>query len=342
MEVQAMSNKMKIGLLSPFFLPISGYEEAADQLNVDLVIVTPQRIDWKNHGVYGLVYNGQAWEEETVALPRSLYNRYYGPKPKIVSRIEAVIGKNKVFNHITRFDKWMIHQLLMASPLKGHLPVTAPYTPEDVVKYLERFKRLIVKPTSGRLGTKIYLVAEDQGVYYLYHGTRSPVRHFYLLEDLLSNVKSLVDEEFLLQQYVPLASIDGRIFDVRLLAQKNGHGVWQISGMLSRMALSYSYVTNVTQAILPVQEVLRRAFPYRYFIPRLTELGIMAAQTIEASVGSLGELSVDLGIDENGNIWIIELNAKPMKDTFRALGHDLLMQEIYLQPLLYARHLATT
>ena len=335
-----MSNKVQIGLLSPFFQPIPAYEGPARDLGVDLVLVTAKRIDWKRHEVDGLVYDGQAWEERTVPLPPSLYNRYYGPKPKVVSRLETIIGRNKIFNHVTRFDKWEIHQLLGQSGLKDHLPATAPYSPENLGWFLRRFAQAVLKPASGQLGNRIYLVRSEQGVYYLHHGTKSPVAHFRSFADLVLGLEAAVDSEFIVQEFIHLAAVGRRVFDIRLLVQKNGSGIWQVTGMLSRLAASYSFVTNLCQVICPAEEALDRAFPGANLLPVLKGLSLKAAQAAETSLGSLGELSVDFGLDEQGGVWIVELNAKPMKSTFAALGDDLLLQEVYLQPLRYALYLA--
>ncbi|NMB19264.1 MAG: hypothetical protein GX979_00220 [Firmicutes bacterium] len=336
-----MSPKTQIGLLSPFFKPIPGYEEAAQDLNVDLVIVTPRRIDWMNHKVHGLVYNGQRWEEEDVPLPPSLYNRYYGPKPKVVSRLETILGKNKVFNHVTRFDKWWIHQLLAGTSLKTYLPKTSLYTPQRLLDYLSRFKQVILKSAHGQLGTRVYLVVADGEYLHLHQGTLSPVISFRSTDELLEHLEPALSPDFLLQQYIPLASIDGRAFDLRLLLQKGQTGTWEIPGVLSRLAMRHAYVTNICQAILFGEDALRSAFPGRNIMPELVDVSIRVAHIVEGSLGSLGELSVDFGLDFEGKVWIIELNAKPMKHMFADLGDMHLTRTIYCQPLLYALYLAS-
>ncbi|MNJ68961.1 Endospore coat-associated protein YheD [compost metagenome] len=41
---------------------------------------------------------------------------------------------------------------------------------------------------------------------------------------------------------------------------------------------------------------------------------LLIARQIEKGTGyTLGEMSMDLGIDKEGNIWFFEANAKPMK-----------------------------
>jgi hypothetical protein len=50
---------------------------------------------------------------------------------------------------------------------------------------------------------------------------------------------------------------------------------------------------------------------------------------------------VDFGLDEQGRIWIIELNGKPMKSMFSALGDARLMKTVYERPICYALHLCS-
>src|SRR5690554_5661326 len=112
-----MRNRTTVGLLSPYLAPFSAYEQAANDLNLALVVVTPQRILWGTRRVRGLVWGGTKWQERIVPLPLSMYNRFYGPEPVIVSRLEKIIGQNKIFIHLTQFDKWEAHNILAASEL---------------------------------------------------------------------------------------------------------------------------------------------------------------------------------------------------------------------------------
>ncbi|NMB00743.1 MAG: YheC/YheD family protein [Firmicutes bacterium] len=337
-----MTAKAQIGLLTPFFRPIEGYQTAAVNVNIDLVVVTPNRINWQTNEVDALLYNGHEWVPSTVPIPKAIYNRYYGPKPKVINRLELIIGKNKVFNHITRFDKWKTHEALASSALKSHLPNTVPYDPEHLKDFLGSFGEVILKPARGQCGKEIYLLKVKQGIYHLHQGTKSPVASFHSWHNLLAGLEVLTKKDFLLQKFIPLATFDGRIFDVRLLLQKDGQGDWQVSGALTRLALRYSYVTNICHAIVSAQDTLKKVFPADDIMSELERISIEAARSLEEPFGSLGELSVDFGLDQQAKTWIIELNAKPMKSLFGSLGQPQLMSAIYEQPLRYALHLATT
>lgn len=337
-----MAEQRRIGLLTPFFQPIPAYGGPASRLGVELAIVTPRRINWSTEEVEALVWDGASWQLATVPLPRAFYNRFYGPKPQVVNRLELLVGKNKVFNHVTRFDKLTIHQALSRSPLLPHLPRSQRYSPEGLRELLKDLGEVILKPRTGQLGLLIYLIRKRGKRVLVHHGTQSPIATFGGVDELLTWLEEVADSGWLIQQFIPAAAIDGRIFDVRILVQKDAAGTWQPSGALSRVALRYSYITNVSQAILPAARALEQAFPETSFLPQLEELSLKAAQLAEGALGSLGEVSVDFCLDTAGKIWIIELNGKPMKSMFGALGATELVKRVYERPLSYALHLCST
>lgn len=333
--------KQRIGLLTPFFQPIPAYAQPAAELGVDLVIVTPPRIDWQKQQVEALLFDGGNWIQQTVPLPRAYYNRFYGPKPKVVNRLELLVGRNKVFNHITRFDKLAVHQALDQSDLQDHLPKTYPYGHKRLLQLLAQGKQVILKLRTGQLGTGIYLIRKKGRKTYVHLGTSSPLASFSSAEELLAWLEVVADDAWLLQEFISLARLDGRPFDVRILVQKDGCGNWLATAALSRTALRYSYVTNLSHAILPASSVLSQVFPGLRLLPKLEALSLRAAAAAEQALGSLGEISVDFGLDQEGRIWIIELNGKPMKTLFRNLEAPELVNTVYAQPLRYALHLCS-
>lgn len=336
-----MNRKPTIGLLTPIFLPIPGYERPALDLDVELVIVTPRKIDWRNAAVSGLNWNGQTWSERRMPLPKAYYNRYYGPKPAVVDRLEAIVGKNKVFNHITRFNKWVIHNLLQPSSLNGLLPETAVYSPAALKMFLKRYSRVILKPADGNLGYGVYLITQEEHKFGIHHGGKYPIASFKTFQELLNRLDKVVTGNFLIQEFISSAKLNGRIFDLRCLVQKNGKGRWEVTGTISRVAKRYSYLTNLPHNIIDTRTVIEQVFPQKGLLLELKEISIKGARIVETHLGSLGELSVDFALDNEGKIWIIELNSKPMKNMFRELNDAHMLKRVYEAPLEYARFLAT-
>ena len=69
-------------------------------------------------------------------------------------------------------------------------------------------------------------------------------------------------------------------------------------------------------SIANVHQVLTTVFPknHDYIYRRLKRTAIGIAQSIEQGYqSSLGEMSMDIGIEKNGRMWFFEANAKPMK-----------------------------
>lgn len=337
-----MKTTVTVGLLAPFFAPITGYEEVARDLRVNLVVVTPKKIHWVTRQVEGLVWNGRSWASQLVSLPKAMYNRFYSSKPQVIYPLERLLGQNQIFNHITQFDKIELHDILVNSELSPFIPPSEPYNPQIVATYLKKYDALIVKPRRGHLGYKVLLVRCDSQGFHLHQGSKSPISSYSSPEELLVKLNELVSSDYLLQQFIPFATLEGRIFDLRALVQKDERGLWTVTGLISRVALSYSYITNISQAIIPGETALKQAFPHTDLVTTIKEISKKGAQIAEQSLGSLGEISVDFALDNQGKIWIIELNGKPMKAIFKELGDLELLKRVYQMPLAYARYLATT
>lgn len=336
-----MEKTVTIGLLAPAFMPLTGYEETARDLGLRLAVVTPQKIRWTTRQVDALIWQDNRWHNKVTSLPTSMYNRFYSPKQPFIDAIEKIIGRDKIFNHITRFDKWEMHTILENSLLRRYMPPTALYSSQSLQDYLKRYDSVILKPRLGHLGYQILLIQQDSSGYYLHHGSKYPVASYSNLQDLNKQLSQHLSTDYLIQQFIPFSTLDGRVFDVRALVQKGATGTWEVTGLISRIALKYSYVTNISVQVIPGEEALLKAFPNLDLLAPLVKASIKGAQIVEQSLGSLGEISVDFAFDEQGTMWIIELNGKPMKSIFKELNDPITLKKVYNTPLAYARYLAT-
>ena len=106
---------------------------------------------------------------------------------------------------------------------------------------------------------------------------------------------------------------------LRALVQKNQRGQWDISGIGARIAGSISITTHVPRggSIEDPEKLLVGAFGQEEaskLLIKTRNTALMIARQIErGSRRSLVEMSLDLGVDQEGNIWFFEANAKPMK-----------------------------
>jgi hypothetical protein len=65
-----------------------------------------------------------------------------------------------------------------------------------------------------------------------------------------------------------------------------------------------------------------------------------AVSTIEEEYGTFGELGIDVAIDRDYNIWFIESNSKPAKDTIIKSGSQEDVESAFLPPFKYAKYLS--
>ena len=230
---RAGSNPFTTGQSEAFSEIIS----VAQRLNCLAYVFSPFDIDWSRNAVWGYRFNAKnypgEWERQLFPLPTVIYNRI--PNRKIENRKEI---KNLLLSLQQKYgmrffnpcflDKWKIHKILFnEKQLLSFLPVTRKLDGPDVIrKMLERFDSVYLKPSANSLGTDILRVfKKNGGKYYFIHQCLNQHHR----EGIVTDCQSIMDElplsseshEYLVQQAIPLAEIDGHPFDLRLLVQKN-------------------------------------------------------------------------------------------------------------------------
>ncbi|WP_100401098.1 YheC/YheD family protein [Bacillus sp. FJAT-44742] len=167
-----MEKKPLIGILVRKPIKLRNYE-MAKSLNIDLLVFTPKGINWTKKKIRGWFFNGHSWQRKSCPFPSAVYNRRYSANKNLVTKLEKIIGKGKVFNTITWLDKWVTHQILQKSSIKSYLPHTSLYQSENFLDLLTTYRKLILKPCKGSLGKQVYLVElTDDNKYKLYINTQ--------------------------------------------------------------------------------------------------------------------------------------------------------------------------
>ena len=132
-------------------------------------------------------------------------------------------------------------------------------------------------------------------------------------------VKEKGSAHYIVQQAITLATHHNRPFDLRVLLQKNSRGGWAITGIGARLAGARSITTHVPRggSIEEPSSMLESTFGAERAVAILksvpTTALLIARQIERASQLTLGEMSMDLGVDDNGGLWFFEANARPMK-----------------------------
>lgn len=265
-----------------------------------------------------------------------------------MQRLESILGEEKCFNRVTHLNKWDIQQLLVHSELYCHIPGTWMYNSELLKEQIIEKKSLIVKPCYGSQGRRVYLLVHTEDkVFHIYQDTLTPIYTTINEHSFYQEVNHLIGKTpFIMQGVIKLARVDNQMADIRILMQKNKMGIWTYTKGICRVAPPHFFITNRSEDIRELEEVLetwyRDPIEREQVYQKVISISIRAVQLIEDGIGGMGELGLDLAIDQNGAVWIIEINGKPQKKLYYKLkgNNDKDIDLVYKLPMDYAYYLS--
>ncbi|HYG57073.1 MAG TPA: YheC/YheD family protein [Symbiobacteriaceae bacterium] len=294
------------------------------------------------------------WATREVGLPAVVWNRYYRKDEEALIRAFMRLGIPLV--NEGALSKWDAYEwLTQDSALLPHLPETRLLEGARTVKeMLGRYPVVFLKPSVGSIGRGIVRVHVDPGglmcLAYVPAGSKE-LQEIYATPDQLERwvAQRNPPGQYIVQQGLDLAVYEGRPADVRVLAQKDGRGIWRVTGMGCRVAARGRFTANLHTGGqgVPVEQLAEALFAGQAnrqarLKTDLSALSLTTAIQVEAAIGSMGELGLDFGVDTAGKIWCIEQNAQPGRGIFEHLGRKDLWETAFRRPVQYARHLATT
>jgi hypothetical protein len=302
----------------------------ARRLGALVYVFTAEEINWGKSSTRAYLYNAKQkqWISiEDFPLPDVVYNRIPYRQDENREEVRNAIQKLRANPNIrmlnmTFFNKWDLYQALS----KDHR--VAKYVPETIqLKNFEEFKSMVVnhpllylKPKSGKAGQGIMAIESKNGGFLLRQSRKNRLiqRWYRRVGSVWHDLKRKINGNYVIQQGVLLSQHENRPFDIRVLVQKDANGGWGISGIGIRIAGKNSITTHVPRGgtIAKPEVVLKQMFSeeqYSLFMSNLREAVIRIAESLERRFEHLGELSMDIGLTQDGKIWFFEANAKPMK-----------------------------
>lgn len=313
----------------------------ADGARVVAYVFTPDRIQWDTLTARGHYRQRGRWCQALLPLPDVVYDRvatrHHEALPEVVETkrqlAEVVPGGYFPPGFL---GKLHAHTLLSDHPaLVSHLPDTAPFSVENLERMLRRYGVVYLKPDGGSLGQGIIRARRLPGGRCAYRFARAGGGRARSPQALAARLQPILEKRaYLVQQGIRVATYGGRLFDVRVLAQKNASGRWRITRTYARVAGRGRVVSNICRGGtgLGMRRVVRRAAANRTML----RLGHEVPPALEEALGHpLGELGIDLGVTRGGKVFILEVNAKPYRMTW-GWGSG----PTFRHPLAYARYLA--
>lgn len=302
----------------------------AAQKNIFMYFFYAHEVDWNHQRVKGLLYdtsikNGK-WRKAGFCLPDIVYNRISFRHKEETEIVQEFMIKTRQANiHLfnSRFlNKWEVHQSLVNHPQTNKfIPETDCYSNEALSKYLNKYHEFFIKPVANSIGKGIIKVISTRSdkIEYFRLGRSPNWQTCHSHEELYNRLSIPSGDKYILQKGICLATIDNRIFDIRAQVQKDGQGIWQITGAAVRLAAIGKFVTHVPNggSKLDYRMTVNKVFGSNSSVTQeldkqLKKICLTVPQILEDSLRiNLAVLSLDIGIDRDGHMWIIEVNSKP-------------------------------
>ncbi|NLP37076.1 MAG: YheC/YheD family protein [Firmicutes bacterium] len=329
-----LSAEHEDGSLKGNFNNYKAIMEAGQKLGGIVFAFTPSSVDWEQKIIHGIFYAPlkKRWLTCVFPFPNVVYNRIQDRIHESLESSQLCIRRFLNCPGVTLYNRGFFNKseviaaLKKAPAIKNNIPATRSLDAKaDLQRMLRRYNEIYLKPANDRLGTGIMRVKKlpSERTYLLQYFAdykqqktyKTPSMHF-----LWQKIQQkMISSSYLIQQAIQLAVIAACPFDCRVLVQKNQRGRWEISGLGIRIAAHpHSMTTHLPRGgrIGEPGEVFLQAFPRqnpKKISKKVKRLCLAVAKVLEKHYSNVGEMSIDVGLDQNGRPWVFEANAKPMK-----------------------------
>lgn len=303
---------------------------------------TPDDINWADKTVLGHFMSSKGtWIRRTVSLPDVVYNRLPNRRKEVSSEMiefrEKFIKEKIPFFNWSFLNKNDVYALLDNDPeALAHIPEShINVTPEKMKEMLHKYRFIYFKPSTGSLGYGIYRITyiAKRGYFIRFGGSdKNHLVKFESFEKMFRNLKVRVGHNYssyVAQQGIRLIQLDKCPVDFRFHMHKDGRNKWQAVGIGAKRAGKGSVTTHMRNGgkLLTPLQALEDTFGNRALqvLQYAKKVSIMLTEAIERNYPHrIGELGLDIGIDDQGEVWMFEANAKPGRSIFK---HPALKQE---------------
>ncbi|GAA4844463.1 hypothetical protein GCM10023310_22980 [Paenibacillus vulneris] len=211
-------------------------------------------------------------------------------------------------------NKWLkTNVLLRHREIVKHIPETRVYSRAVLVRMLNQYGRVVMKPCIGFGGHGLILISKLRSGYTVHHHEKILSRMSF--GTMLALVERLRRKRaYLVQRGLVLASISGRPVDYRVKLLRR-HGKWFTKAIVGRLAKPGLFVTNIHSGgtVLRANDALRRSLSISPHAKKqeMNRLSYLGMEALTRAFPGIDKLGFDYGLDRQGNIWMLEVNTQP-------------------------------
>jgi hypothetical protein len=211
-----------------------------------------------------------------------------------------------------------------SAQLSPHLPETKRMTKSNFYDLLAKFGSVIIKPNGGSRGAGVVKVTVLGNAHYIIHKENKKIT-VKGKENVYAQLRKRIGfRPYIVQRAVNLATIHKRPFDIRVIVQRRRNTrKWDVTGELVKLAGKGYIVTNITRSkgkLLSIQTGIRKSSitgrSRETAISDIHRIARTAAQRLHLHYPWQRIFGLDIGLDQNGHVWIIEANKAPSMSHF--------------------------
>lgn len=313
---------------------------------------SPADIDLNRAKIKGAMFdfNRGTWVNRLFPFPDVLYLN--GGMQQVNSYklelLKKMVLANKVLatSRMLELDKWKVYRRLSAdADLKEHLPETRLNRrfKDDIRPVVHKYGGAYLKARRGRRGLQVMQISLLPGGNFEYTMLANNLISGKI--DNLAGLHQVVNSffggrNFIIQQPIDLIRYRGNIVDLRAEMQRNGRGDLEVLAIPVRVAREKAPITTHA-ASFQFEPFFEQKLGYSKeelsrLKKRLYDLLFKVYFRMEEWYGPLGELGIDIGLDNKGRLWIIECNPLSAKVSLRNAYDRKTFYRSLINPLEYA------
>ncbi len=218
-------------------------------------------------------------------------------------------------------NKWVTSQWLVGTEVSRFIPPAVKMGGDaGGVSRIRQWGTAYVKPVGGYGGMGVTRIESlPKGRYRLSTDrSRSGNRLRQVVgETQLRTWLGKHDGHFMLQQGLNLMTLNDRKVDFRVVVQRNIEGQWNLVGIVPKIAAVDGVVTNLVaggeRLALDQCRVLAAREGKSIHVDELTDAALEMGRVVSRRYPMTGLLGYDMGMTEDGKVWMIEINPKPAR-----------------------------
>ncbi|WP_026559215.1 YheC/YheD family protein [Bacillus sp. J37] len=329
------------------------FERAAARNNLIPCFIRLRHLHPDKKSVVAYVLTSEGYKLMRIPRPKVNYSRILDRHPVIRKRIYDLYRAGVTIFNVPNYDieKFTIHQLLNRDKnIQKYLPHTELLTEQSFIKMLSLYKSVILKKNYGERG--IGAMKIDKGIKHCTLTYKPLNSHVFEKVNFTAEIPSVVLEhiekkDYVIQERIPLATFKGNPFDMRVALQKDGTGMFKVTGIMCKVAKDKSFLTNGSQGgkTCRLEDICPISFPsmsYEKLKRDICTMSLMIANKLDKHFPHLADLGFDICLTNKGAPYFIECNF--ISDYVGGLIHQqrLLQEEwesVFSTPIDYARYL---